>query len=103
MEHLLKALGSASAQTVGLAIAAGLILAIRLLLPASDRKLLPQPYFYLGTHVLFRAALYFIDDTSPLGKLVNIVSLGSLLAAIRRCTILLILDVIVHSRLESPI
>ena len=108
---MLKAFGSASAQTIGFPIAIGLCLAIRLLLPASDRKLLRQPYFYLATHALFRTVLYFVNgrswenptDASPLAKLLGVISLGALLAAIGRSAVLLVLDVVVHARLKTPI
>jgi small-conductance mechanosensitive channel/CRP-like cAMP-binding protein len=103
MEHILKSLGSASSSTIGLAIAVGLVATIRLLLDASDRKLLRQPYFYLGTHLVARAVLLFVDAASPLGKLFTFVALGSLLAAIGRSAVLLVLDVIVHARLKTPI
>jgi small-conductance mechanosensitive channel/CRP-like cAMP-binding protein len=103
MEHFLKALGNVSSSNIGLAIAIGLVLTIRLLLPTSDRKLLRQPYFYLGTHLVFRAILFVVDATTPLGKVANFISLGALLGCLGRGAVLLILDVIVHARLKTPI
>ena len=103
MEHLIPSLKDTWAQTVGLAIAVVLVLAIRLLLPASDRKLLRQPYFYLGTHIVFRAAFYFLDADTEYGRFVHHIALGALLLAIGRSSVLLILDVIVHARLKTAI
>ncbi len=103
MEPLLKALGSASSQTIGLAIALALIFATWILVPSNERKLLRQPFIYLSTHLATRVAGLFFAEDSALGHLVGLVSLGALLATIGRSAVLLVFEVLLHRRLSTPV
>ncbi|MFO0617466.1 MAG: mechanosensitive ion channel family protein [Polyangiaceae bacterium] len=103
MDPILNALGSASAQTIGLAIAAGLVLATALLLPKGDRRLVRQPVIFFAIHLVFRTIAYFVGDTSAFGKMVGFVSLGALLATIGRSAVVLVLDAIATRRLSTAV
>lgn len=103
MEPFIKALGSASSQTIGLAIALSLIFATWVLVPVGDRKLLRQPFIYLATHLVTRVIELFFRDDSALGRMIGLVSLGALLATIGRGAVLLVFEVILHRRLSTPV
>ncbi len=103
MEPFIKALGSASSQTIGLAVALGLIFTTWMLLPAHERKLLRQPFIYLGAHLVFRAIELFFRGDSALGHMIGVVSLGALLATIGRSAVVLVFEVVLHRRLSTPV
>ena len=103
MEHLLKELGSASAQTIGLAVAVGILLATFVLLPVQDRRLLRQPMIYLAVHVVARGVDLIIHDGSALSRIVSLISLTALLASIGRAGVVLVFEVVLHRRLATPI
>lgn len=103
MDPILKALGTASAQTIGLAIAAGLLLVTVALLPKGDRRLLRQPIIYFAIHLVFRGVQYFVEDSTAFGKMVSFVSLGALLATIGRTAVVLVLDAIATRRLSTAV
>lgn len=101
----LTALSSASAQTIGLGVALVLIVALRLLLPESDRRLMRQPTIFLVAHLVLRAFELLLGSAalSAFGRLVSLTSLGLLLACIGRSSVILVLDVLMHRRLLSPV
>jgi small-conductance mechanosensitive channel/CRP-like cAMP-binding protein len=103
MESLLKALGSASSQTIGLSIALALLAANWLLVPSNERRLLRQPFIYLGVHLASRIVELFFRADSALGHLVGLLSLGALLATIGRSAVLLVFEVVLHRRLSTPV
>ena len=103
MDPILKALGTASAQTIGLAIAAGLLVATFLLLPRGDRRLVRQPAIFFAIHLVFRAVLYFVGDESAFGKMAGFIALGALLATIGRSAVVLVLDAIATRRLSTAV
>lgn len=103
MGDWLHTLGNASAQSLGLVVAMALTVATWFLLPLQDKRLVRLPVGLLITHALFRAVFTFFAETTALSRIIGLIALGALLAAIGRSAVLLVLEVILHRRLATPV
>jgi small-conductance mechanosensitive channel/CRP-like cAMP-binding protein len=87
---------------VGVAVAVGLIVLMRALLPARVRSLARQPLAFLAIHLLSRGLLLLLAPASIPARVVSLVGAIFLFASIGRSAVLLTLDVLVEPRLERP-
>jgi small-conductance mechanosensitive channel len=94
---------AASAESLGLAIAALLILLLYPLLPRRARGLLRQPVFLLLLHFGALLATRALPEGSSAEKPLSLLSLTLLLASIGRSAVLLVLDVGLGRRLDRPL
>jgi small-conductance mechanosensitive channel len=100
---VLEALNSASGVTIGLSVAAGLMLAIVVLLPANERKLLRQPIFFLIVHFVFKGIELVTSTGSTVNRVASIVGLTALLICIGRSGVLLVIDILLGRRFGRPL
>jgi len=103
MESILKSLGSASTRTYGLATAAVLIVAIVVLLPSKDRRLVRQPALFLLAHLVFRGLAALVEPETDADRILAVLSLGAMLAAIGRASVVLVMEVILNQRLKAAV
>lgn len=89
-------------EVAGVAVAAALIVALRLLVPAHGRRLLRQPIGFLLAHLVGVGALQIMPAGAPLRQIIVVLALILLLASIGRSAVLLVLDVVVGRRLHRP-
>ena len=89
--------------SVGVAMAALLVVVLLAVLPAGARGLARQPAVLLGLHVLTLGALRLIPPGTAQHKGVFLVSTFLLLGAIGRGLVVLVLDVLLGRRLRRPL
>jgi small-conductance mechanosensitive channel/CRP-like cAMP-binding protein len=92
-----------SSDLVGVSVALALIVALRVLLPASGRHLLRQPTVFLALHVVARVAQRLLPAHTELGRSLSLVSAVFVLASVGRSGVLLVLDIILGRRMVRPL
>src|SRR5690242_6331727 len=92
-----------SIEGVGVGIAAVLIAALRLLLPAGERRLLRQPVLFAAISAVFFALLHTSGPEAGGRRLVAFLGLLFVLASTGRSAVLLVHDVILGRRLVHPL
>jgi len=80
-----------------------LVVALRVLLPDRERKLLRQPLLFLLLHLATLGVARTLTQGSPAHHVAWLVGLVLLLASIGRSTVLLVLDVVLGRRLRRPL
>lgn len=105
MEQALRELSSGylTARIYGVLFAIALLLVTRSLLPTGrERRVLWQPTFFLGTHVVALLIGFFITEPST-ARLLELVALVALLASIGRAGGLLVFDILIGRKLGRPL
>jgi small-conductance mechanosensitive channel len=105
MEQALRELSSGylTARIYGVLFAAVLLLVTRSLLPPGpERRVLFQPSFFLGAHVVALVVAIFIHEPST-SRLLELVALVALLASIGRAGGLLVFDILIGRKLGRPL
>ncbi len=95
--------GVSSLGSFGLVVGLALLVALRVLMPAAERRSLRVPVVLLIVHVVARGARVFAGDGSLLGKSLAVTALFCLLAAIGRLGFQLVVDWFLGQRLGRPL
>lgn len=93
----------ASSGALGISVAVALLVAVRLLMPADERRKLRLPIILLGFHVAMLLCRLPLDPASELHRTISVFSLFFLLSALGRAAFLLVVDLIVGVRLNRPL
>jgi small-conductance mechanosensitive channel/CRP-like cAMP-binding protein len=88
---------------LGVSVALGLVLLLRVLLPQGTRRVLRQPALFLGLHVALRVLLTLVPEDTSAARVLSFCALAFLLAAIGRSGVVLVLDVVLGRRLARPL
>ena len=91
-----------TSDTIGAAVALGLAVLVRLVLPAGAKRLARGPAILLVLHIIARVPLPLLTEGTSGARLVETVSLVFLLASIGRSSVLLALDGIASRRMSRP-
>lgn len=91
-----------SSAALGIAMAIILIAIVRLVLPATSRRLAREPTVLLAIHVLARALAMMLDAGSPGARIAGLVATILLFASIGRSAVLIALEGVVAARLTRP-
>jgi small-conductance mechanosensitive channel/CRP-like cAMP-binding protein len=92
-----------SLESFGLALAALLVLVLRLLLPEGERKLVRQPFVFLLLHLASFGFSRSLAEGAPTRHAASLAALVLLLASIGRSGVLLVLDVVLGRRTHRPL
>ncbi len=101
----LATLALGSSESMGLAAAVGLVVVLALLLPAAGRRTLRQPVLFIVLHLGLRALAAVVPaggEEATARRILSFGALALLLAAIGRCAVLLVFDVVVGRRQARP-
>ncbi len=87
----------------GIALAAVLVIVLRLALPKRERRLMRQPLVFLALHLMVVLGRAVIPAGSPGDRLVGLTALLFLLFSIGRSVFLLVVDVLLGRRFTKPL
>jgi small-conductance mechanosensitive channel/CRP-like cAMP-binding protein len=99
----IPSLDPANSHFLGVAVAAGLIVALGLLLPTSGRHLLRQPLWLLGIYFATRLLLQLVPAETVLAHSLALICVVLLLASIGRSGVLLVFDIVLGRRQTRPL
>ncbi len=99
MESIQKTLSGVSGATIGVGIALGLMGGAALLFDATERRALKQPLYFLVAHFVFKAIELLLEEGSAMWRVASILALATLLIAIGRAGVLLVLEAVLAKRL----
>jgi len=104
MEQALRELtyGFLTGRVYGVAFAIVLLLVTRSLLPFGERRMLWQPVFFLGAHLVALVIELVISDPVA-SRLLELVALVALLLSIGRAGGLLVFDILIGRKLGRPL
>lgn len=92
-----------SANVAGIALALAIVVALRLLLPASGRRLVRQPVLFLLSHLLVLGLVQALPSEGSAHRVGMVFAAVLLLGSIGRGGVLLVLDVGLGRRLARPL
>ncbi len=92
-----------TSDTVGVAVALGLAILVRLALPVGAKHLARGPAILIVLHLVVRAPLPLLTAGTTAAQIAETVALVLLLASIGRSTVLLALDAIANRRMTRPL
>lgn len=90
-------------EVAGAGLALALVVALRLLLPEANRRLLRQPALFLIAHLIVLTVGRVFPGEGPAHRAVLVIALLLLLASIGRSSVLLVLDVAFGRRMARPL
>jgi small-conductance mechanosensitive channel len=103
LKELVSNLSTASGQTLGLLLTAGLVAAAYLLLVAEERRQVRQPLLFLVTHLVARGLSELVEPESSLGRTLALVGTAALLLAAGRAAMLFVCDGLLGHRFGRPL
>lgn len=87
----------------GLLLTIVLLVVARQLLPSGERRVLRQPVFFLGVHLVAQLAKLLVEERGGSARGLSFVALVALLLALGRVSGLLVLDIVIGRKLGRPL